>query len=58
MSKKTKDMKVVVFVDGPDGTDCDDEKWKKFQLVLPESYYKIVRDLLLNLYDLYERNEN
>jgi len=53
MSEETKYIKVVIFSDGPDA-ECYDEKWRRFQIVLPESCYKTIKDLLLNLYDLSE----
>jgi len=58
MSEETKYMKVVIFVSGPDDSSCLDEKWRRLQIVLPESYYKILKNLLLNLDDLSEMEVN
>jgi len=42
-------IKVVIFTDGPDD-DCEDEKWRRFQITLPETCYKTIKNFLWNLY--------
>jgi len=57
MSREARHIKVVVFADGPDA-DCEDEKWRRFQIVLPEFFYGTIKDFLSNLYKIAEEMDD
>jgi len=41
-------IKVVVFTDGKYAT-CTDEKWRRFQLLLPDIAYKDLKKAILEI---------
>jgi hypothetical protein len=46
-------IKVVIFVDGKNAT-CSDEKWRRFQLLLPNIAYKELKEAILRVEKKYD----
>lgn len=54
MKKETGDMiKVVIFTDHEDASCCD-EKWRRFQLILPDITYEKLKQAILKIEKKYD----
>ncbi len=43
-------LKVVIFVDGKkDDSSCTDEKWRRFQCLIPDEAYKELKEAILKI---------